>query len=482
MKTGKFLTLIILLFTLFTFQNCSPSEDSSNSTSSTLDANKVNTSPTKEMQKVHPPINGVDVAFQKIQVEPSKSKTISFDSGSSIEIPANAFVDAAGKLVTTPVEVKYREFVSAADIIASGIPMKAAHNGISGNMESAGMFELRASTNQEEIFIAENKDVKVNMATNVGGNDFDFWYFDETMGNWENKGVSKPQANLQKEETKKILASSPQLVEPNKPIAFNKNKPVLNFDINLEEYPELKEMDGVFWQYSGKGTAPESAKWIFDEQWDYANIEPSATSNEYQLELKKDKKVFKTYVCPSRKGKDFENAMANYNAKMKDYKDNNLSLQEKKEYYKRQKDFIRSVSVGNTGIFNYDILRKNDENILVQANFNFGKSVPASQSKVNVFLISEGGRMVVAFPFSDWKKFGFNPNNDNLIVAILPNNKVATFTQEDFEEQMAFLQSASNSKYDFEMNVQTQKVDNINDLNAVIAANQDLDNPNNISI
>ena len=482
MKTQRLLTLALLLSALVIFQNCSTEQNTPDSKNSALNPNNLNISPTTQKQIVHPPINGVDVAFENFQIEPSKSKTITFDSGSSLEIPANAFVDANGKLVTTSVEVKYREFVSAADIIASGIPMKAAHNGISGDMESAGMFELRATSNQEEVFIAEEKDIKVNMATNVGGGNFDFWSFDEAAGKWDNLGQSTPQPNLQKQATKKVLASSPVIVAPNKPIAFDKNKPVLNFDINLEEYPELKEMDGVFWQYSGTGTSPESAKWIFDEEWDYANIEPATTPNEFQLELKKGSKSFKTSVCPSQKGEDFENAMASYNAKMKDYKDNSLSLKQKKEYYQRQRDFIRSVSVGNTGIFNYDILRKNDENILVQANFNFGKEIPASQSKVNVFLISEGGRMVVAFPYSDWSKFGFNPSKENLLVAILPNNKVATFTNDDFEEQKAFLQSADKGKYNFEMTVKSQNVNNVKDLNAIIASNQNLDASDDVSI
>lgn len=471
MRTRLLPALIFLFSITFIFQYCTTDSTSvNNSKSEEIDSNNPKLETSFAKQEITPPFKALDVDFNQFNVENSKSQKLQLDNGTSIEIPANTFVDKNGQPVTSPVNIQYREFHNAAEILASGIPMKAFYNGEEGIMQTAGMFEINATVDNEEVFIADGKEVTVNMASNVDGDNYDFWLFNRGEGNWENKGASTPQPNTQKANAQKALASMEKITAPTPPVKFDKKKPVLNFDLNLDGFPELKNMKNIFWQYTGKGENPQKAKWIFQEQWATADIKKGKRANEYTLVLKNDKRNFSTSVCPSQSGSDFNKAMAKYDEEMKAYKSNALTIDEKKNFMNRQAEFVRSFNINQMGIYNYDILLKNPDNFLFAANFDFGPDVPKAHSKVNVYLITNDGRSVVAFPFSDRKRFGFNPDVDNQLIAILPNNKIATFDQEDFEDHLDEMRKSRGASYTFKMNVKSEPMKNMDDLQKAIAS------------
>ncbi|MEM6964629.1 MAG: hypothetical protein AAF573_07690 [Bacteroidota bacterium] len=470
MRTRLLPALVFLFSITFIFQFCSTDQASTNNEPSTSELSSSNTDSDFVKQAIAPPFQTLDVPFGQFDVDNANGQKLDLDNGTSIEIPANTFVDKNGNPVTDPVNVQYREFHNAAEILASGIPMKAFYEGEEGIMQTAGMFEINASANNEEVFIAEGKAITVNMASNVGGDNYDFWLFDREKGNWDNKGTSTPQPNLQKAEAQNALAKMEKIQAPTPPVKFDKKKPVLNFDLNLDGFPELKNMKNIFWQYTGRGENPQQAKWIFKEQWATADIKKGKRPNEYTLVLKNDKRNFSTSVCPSQSGADFNKAMTKYEAEMKTYRSNAMSIDEKKNFMDRQTDFVRSFSINKMGIYNYDLLLKNPDNFLFAADFDFGPDVPKAHNKVNVYLITNDGRSVVAFPFSDRKRFGFNPNVDNQLIAILPNNKIATFDQEDFDDQLGALEKAKGKSYTFKMNVKSEPIKNMEDLQKAVVS------------
>ena len=467
MKTRFLLFSTLILSFSFLFQNCSSETSTTEATSTLSETTSENVELTK--QSIAPPIQGVDVGFNSFEIKTSKSQTLKLDNGTSIEIPENAFVDANGNIITESVNVNYREFHDAASVLLSGIPMKASFNGVDGDMQTAGMFEIQATSNNQEVFLADGKDITVNMASNVDGDNYDFWLFDKEKGDWDNKGVTAPKPNLKKQEAKSALAKLNKIQAPAKPVKFDKTKPVLNFDINVESFPELKEMKNIFWQYAGKGENPQNAKWIFQEKWATADIKKGKKGNDYVLVLKSDNRNFSTTVCASQSGKEFEKSLETYDQQMKEYKATAMSKDEKTNFMKRQADFIRSMKINKMGIYNYDILLKNDENLLFAANFDFGSNSKVN-SKVNVYLITNDSRSVVAFPYAQRDRFGINPNVDNRLIAILPNNKIATFSQQDFDDYIDDIREANGDAYTFKMKVEDAPVNKVGDLQQAIAA------------
>lgn len=157
------------------------------------------------MACIKQPFKNVNVPFHDFVLNASEEKTIELENGTSISIPANSFVDANGKMVSGEVNFQYREFHTAADIIASGIPMVYDSAGIKIQFESAGMFEINAKQGDKQVYIANGKNLQVSMASFKAGNNFNFYALDTLEKNWENIGSLSPTINQKKKEGNRSL-------------------------------------------------------------------------------------------------------------------------------------------------------------------------------------------------------------------------------------------------------------------------------------
>jgi hypothetical protein len=167
---------------------------------------------------IQPPIDGVNVPFAEMAIDPTKDQVLRPDGskGSSITIPAGSLVDASGKPVRRPVTVRYREFHDAADLFVSGIPMSMKVNGSTEQFETAGMFEIRAEDNQgNPVFVKDGAAVTVKMGSMRADSTFRFFYLDEQQGNWAYQGEADPEINNQRVEMEReMIARTPKHAVP----------------------------------------------------------------------------------------------------------------------------------------------------------------------------------------------------------------------------------------------------------------------------
>ncbi len=140
---------------------------------------------------VKPPIAGLDVERNMSAINPAVANVLTYPSGTKILIPANAFVDKAGKPVKENVTVSYREFRDPVDFLVSGIPMKYDSGGVVNNFESAGMFELYASIETQPLQLASGKQIKMNFVATSDDSSFNFYSFNDSTGNWDYKNRPK---------------------------------------------------------------------------------------------------------------------------------------------------------------------------------------------------------------------------------------------------------------------------------------------------
>ena len=131
--------------------------------------------------------NGLDVKFNAWEMDADQAKVFKLKNGSNIHVPAGAFINKFGQPVKGKVEIKYREFHNAADIIASGIPMHYDSAGTRYHFESGGMFEIRGNQNGEPVFLANGKNIDVNMVSYNKDENFNHYYL--------NEGKTQPQVN-----------------------------------------------------------------------------------------------------------------------------------------------------------------------------------------------------------------------------------------------------------------------------------------------
>lgn len=426
-------------------------------------------------RSVTPPLESIDVPKEKITLSKPAAKVITLESGSSIEIPEGAFVDAAGNPVNTPVDIEFREFHDPASIIASGIPMSlTTEEGTVEWMQTAGMFEIQGYSEGEAVFIAPGKSIQVNLVSEVPG-DYDFWYLDQQAGNWDNKGavpansvesVSEGVSNSKEIAELRAKAAQP----PVPPVAFDKTKPALNFNVNFRQFPELKDKKGIIWQYAGNMEAddPMENQWIFKEDWTNVSLEKSNKPGQYQMSLESDTKEYSIPVLASQKGKDLARAQAEYQKRLAEFNALKQALANKEELLKKQRAFIRSFEIQGFGIYNYDILYKQKERIPLVADFEFDGMSPATKRLARVYLITGNQKAIVEYNSSSWRQFSVDPTADNRMVAILPGNKIAVFTQRDFDQQMEFIKKAAGENFTFQMEVKDQPVKDMDDLKSAL--------------
>lgn len=420
---------------------------------------------------VSPPIEQVTVPTHHFTFKGTEAKTINIkETGTSIVIPANVFVDADGNPIQGKVDIEFKEYHDVGDIIASGIPMRmTAPDGSTGYMQSAGMYEIQGESNGKPIFIKEGESIEINLASDYDDAVYDFWSFKRESKQWLNKGVTDAQPNPSKEKAMKRLAKAPKINQPLKPYKFDKNKPVLEFDINFSNLPELKEMHGILWQYAGDDDSknPVKNKWVMQENWDAAEIEPFPSGNLYKLTLKNDKKSFVTTVCPSQSGEEFERSMLEYARKQKEYEANKLSISDLKQLAEDQKDFIRTAQLDGFGIYNYDLMVKDEDNILVDAKFDFGTMIPGINNLTTVYMIVDN-RNVVCYPASDWAKIRISPTAKTRMMAILPGKKYATISESEFAGLIDDIKKADGLKYTFKMSYEDRVIASLQEMKDII--------------
>ncbi len=346
--------------------------------------------------------------------EAEKGKVIETETGTKITFSADNFVDADGKIVKGKVDISFREFHTIADIMASGITMAYDSAGQTYNFESAGMFEMSGKQNGKEIFIAKEKDVKVDLASYKDGafNQYELnkknnlqTYFQgkksldygsfiipqlnaqtkpedpsikKTNGKWFITKTSQlPSINVEKlkkmAELKSEAPTKPIMPEP-----FNDKEPIMDFDINTKQFPELETFKNIIWQYAGnnQGDSPSKNQWIFETKWSNIKLESANLENiiRYKLILSNNAKTFVTYIKPCLRGQQLESAKTifaqknmEYEKEMKNDRRSNIDKEMKK--IKIKGDFIRAFAIQNFGTYNCDIISSMRNPMRVVANF-----------------------------------------------------------------------------------------------------------------
>lgn len=205
---------------------------------------------------IEPPFENVELPRQELTLDPSKEQVVKFESGVTVDVPADAFVDAKGNPVNGEVTLQLKTFETPAEIIASGIPMTFEDGDQTRDFESAGMFQIQGLANGQEIAIAEGKDLAVNYPSASVG-EYDFFYFEES----EDEGTTK--GHWQQ-------LSKPKETEAEELEGFGTFK--LQFDDT--SYTELAPLNDIDWKAATKLHNPLNAenKWVLDEKWTMLDV------------------------------------------------------------------------------------------------------------------------------------------------------------------------------------------------------------------
>ena len=429
-----------------------------------------NASDVIEKLVIRPPFQNAVVASDSSMVSPIAASEIKTSRGSLFKIPGGAFVYKDGTMVKDSVHISIKEYCTAADILMSGIPMVCDSGGKTYNFESAGMFEIKGSCKGKEVFLGNGKSIEVDFVSMTDGG-YNFYYFNENSGSWETKAIAKTGNVIDNPPNEEVVStdsktSKSQVASQNKPHKLDKNRSIIDFDINIENFPEINMYSGLVWQYSGnkRYADPDKNKWIFKTEWKDIKLVEGKGQDEYLLFLTNNQTKFSTAVYPVLSEKNYKKAMAEFNKNNESFKSQLTQMQKESNRLATETALLRSFTISQMGIYNCDKLIRDPDLIAVSAHFNFDNFTVSDINKISLFFITDDGRSIVKIPYNEQNNFWFNPARKNKLIAVLPEDRIAYFGSDDFR-QMDIEKIKNTGTLDITLKVCNTKIASSGDLN-----------------
>ncbi len=399
--------------------------------------------------KITPPFKGINVPYSGYEINPQENSIIETERGTLIEIPANSLVNQKGELIKDMVDVQFRAFHTNTEIIASGIPMTYDSAGRSSDFISAGMFEIRAKCNGENLSIKPGAAINIELASFVEGNEFNFYTLNETTGNWAYKGTNSPQKNTRK--TKRLKNFFDQFV--------------MKLDVDYSAYRELKAFHGLSWVYYGNdpNEDPRNNPWIFKEKW--RQVKLSAINNAkgiYNMHLTSKNNTLDLPVSPYIEG-DSAAFITALNEGILQYNDIVKARKQEEDKIQLEADITRNFEIAEFGYHNWDRLNNliaSGEFWRTEARFKIGEQLKKEKGKIYLFTGKE--KKMLVRDAVEWADLVYPQNEENTFIVVLPDNYVAICGSAEFSK------ATDQQQYDFSLSKYKKRIENIDDLEALI--------------
>lgn len=299
---------------------------------------------------VEPPIKGLERTYEQISFVVEQGLLLNLPSGTVINIPANAFIDADGRPYTGEATLKYREYTDPLSIALSGIPMSYDSAGTKYTFESAGMFDIAveargADSVAKNLSLANGAVVSVGMPATNTDEDFNIYELDTANRNWALRGQDSiampeipatepapaptvatntaPQKNNTQINDPKLKSMLTRMQMLNDSIAYYKEgkfatlvKPQkshveahrFNVLVNEVDYPELVLPALVTWEVAPLTPGFESVR--ISKSWDKRTISRVGTG--YSITIEREG-VEHTFACkPVYHGTHYATAIKYY--------------------------------------------------------------------------------------------------------------------------------------------------------------------------
>jgi len=427
--------------------------------------------PLKQEVVIERPFQDLDVPFKTFNYNPNRTNVYEMPSGTRIEVPKNAFVDENGKTVDENITLDYREMHDLVDIMISGIKMGYEEEDTTGDFESAGMFEIRANSGGEELELKKGKEIKVDFASYKDG-DFKSYAMNEATANWEFIEQRPAVPNMRKQER---MAEAEQRLDELEficqvePRQMKKTDKVVDLNYDFNEHPELEIFNSAMWIIAGGKAKQDEFNKMGNNFYDI-EIAESDSCNFFQLTFvggptadgSRSTKAF--LAQPVWGGKAYRKAKKNYKKKVKEYEKLRKKLERDREVASREADLIRKFRVKGMGIFNCD-------RIMNFIKFSAAALVLTCKDKIkNFFFVTLKRRASIKFYDPTVDDFKYDPDGMNSIIAILPDNKIGTVSEEEFDKAVEKLKSKQTDKLELELKVEDEPVKTKKDVKKYIPA------------
>lgn len=407
---------------------------------------------------VMPPLPSAAPGYLHFELQAEQGGKFSAPSGTEITVPAGVFVDAQGQPVTGDVDLRYREFHDAEDVLLSGITMVYDELGTKENFQTAGMMEILGYQDGKPVFIGEGKELDIKMASFTKDDDYKLYFLDPSKG-WKDIGKAKLSKNAEKEAAEALLASKPRPPVKGTPGEMDGE---VTFNVDFEDFPELRPFKSVRWMAEDKAAYAKLEERIMSKVWTRVQLyELGAEGLRYRISLgRKLHDSLSIDVKPILEGDDYARGMEAFQKKMDRY---NQTLKDKGLEESRlasQADVYRSFSISGFGIYNCDRMYRITPVVSFRPEWIFPDDHYLDPKKTVIFHIAGDNRAVLTLSPGEREVIRMSPKEQNYLVIVLPDQKVGVVKPERCAEIMR--QGEQHAKVEFE--AQPQVVQNAADL------------------
>ena len=388
------------------------------------------------------PMFGDDFSYNEMTFDASQGFEFHGANGTHLSIPKLAFIDKDGKTVNGKVKVKFREFHDAKSILLSGIPMQMNENR-NEYMQSAGMMELRAYKDGNELSMKNRKSIKVNLAAlNKVDKNFNLYFLDNDE-QWIETGKFQTDSNQFKIDSLAAIPSLP--IFPKNPSPDSSDF-VFTLSMDLKNAPYLRSFKGLDWvmvKKNGEGNPYNELR----TGWDRIKVKrTNKKENIFKISFFREVKrpgsekhkneKFSLNAIPALKGKELAKALEDYKSDLKKY-ETLLALKElEEERLAMESDLVNTFEIGALGFWNCDRLQNTE--ILANGTyaFDFEDQFLSFVNKVKLYIVLNDQNGVLTYYNFNWSDMPFFINEDVEIFAVLPDLTVAYVSAQEYNKKV----------------------------------------------
>ncbi len=289
---------------------------------------------------IKPPMPKLNVPYEIFTYDAALGDTIFTNNGSILVFPKNAVLDANGNIVSGKVEIQTREFNDPLDYSLAGIPMTYDSAGVQYTFVSSGMIDIKAYQNGVLLKVNPNAKPQLNLVSTNNEKNTNLYVLDTTTGQWINKG--KDEVNDIVVNTKHSVANNAPTVvrekiisdsnsqkpkeeitapitKPLPPQKASGKNPTIEIIIDPASFKELLVYNNLKFEVlnSATETVGEDSK----TEWSDVQLLHTNGSKKYIAKFSTGTKSVQYEVKPVLEGKDYDEAVNVYNAKIKAYYD-----------------------------------------------------------------------------------------------------------------------------------------------------------------
>ena len=395
----------------------------------------------KKKSRIAPPSSALDIPFESFRFSGDSGTRIRLTTGTEIRIEPGTLVDEKGEVVRGNIEFRVREFHNATDLLRAGIPLNTSANG-SEQLQSAGMMEMRAFADKQELRVAPGKSLGIGLAGYRNAEGYDLWYM-EDEADWNVRGNFRTDSNRIKWET--IRSLSDTLKNPESPLKEEEAR-VFELVGNVKLAPYLKAYQNMKWRLDDA----ESLERLQSDtriHWEKVRVElVNKKRNLFRLTFfqfdrdnpQANSGMQKTMLAsPLTSKTDLKKRMEEYEKEIAALEQKRRARIEQLARSNNEADLIQYFSADRMGIWNIDRLMKMEECTPVIVHFDFEKIATGADETASVIALYDSENSIVPFKRDGGNKQVYLQKGKAMrLVVLLADQQIALVENESIQQAL----------------------------------------------